>query len=237
MLDILTIASTPAAIASSLRLGTTPEVVKHYSARSGDNITAFLEVVNTNYQATSGKWGIMYRQKAEPFVPVERILSKKPYSLWIRNNRCAIPVNCFFSELQGRVFLVRVLKERLLWLGGIFVRNEQNPEGAVSILTTEAADVLLPVTDRMPVLFPSKRVSKWLSTEHMHDVMTLADNSGSQWFDYFEIDPGILEGKISGPNALKPISATLREMEAKKEMLDKLDLNDDRFNRNNSKGR
>jgi len=114
---------------------------------------------------------------------------------------------------------------------------DTSPESSFAALDVESADILLALTPRMPLIMTDDNVKDWLNQQHVRDILEIADSSGDHWFDYYEVDRNILSGSFNSSEPLRPISLSYRELEAKKELLDNLDFSDERFNRNNSKGR
>lgn len=231
MIDVLTIASSPGTVAKAARLKSVPDLIKSYRIRKGESMTVFTG--NNEHEPTPSiaTWGITRARKELLLCPLSQMFSRKPYSIWMHNNRCVVPVNCFYCPKGTDLHLVRLIDHRLFWLGAILV------DDAFAVLTVEAADVLGSICNQMPVILTSDQIRAWLHAEHIRDLVDIADGSGDHWFDFYKIDPELLTMKNPTTAALKQTSLSLRESEEKKEMLDNLDFNDDRFNRSNSKRR
>ena len=205
---------------------------RYYAARPGDGMTILYKSGDDHILAGTATWTGNINDPKQTFVPFERALKEKKNAIRLHNNRCAIPVNCFFCEHDGRIMLIRLINHRVFWIGGF-----QLDDARFVILSVEVADILLPVTPRMPLLMSTAMVKEWLCREHVRDILEIADSSGDHWFDYYEVDRKILLDEVRNADYLKPISLSFREQEAKQELLDNLDFTDERFNRNNTKGR
>ena len=89
----------------------------------------------------------------------------------------------------------------------------------------------------MPVALSPHKTELWVSEPTLLKVMQMADRSGDFWFDFYRVHPRILEPKWNERDLLKPLGISFREWQERNEKLNALDLKDDRFNRNNTKGR
>ena len=169
---------------------------------------------------------------------MEKILARKPFNIWFRKYRCAIPVNCFCMTQGDDTYLIRILKQRTFMLGGLCLPPDtQNPEYRFALLEVEAADILKRITDIMPINFSCHTSTSWCTQETILNVMQLADSSGDKWFDFYKVDPAILELESNDKELLKPTDISYREWMEREGKLNSLDLKGDRFNRNNTKGR
>jgi len=183
-------------------------------------------------------WGIQMQREELTSISMEKILVKKPYSIWFRKFRCAIPVNCFCIELDREVYLIRILKQRTFMLGGLCIPPDSlSPYYRFAILEVEAADILKRITETCPVNFSCHDATSWCSQQSLLTVMQQADGSGDRWFDFYKVDAEILVPGTNDKDLLKAAGISFREWTEREEKLNSLDLTDDRFNRNNSKGR
>ena len=145
-------------------------------------------IIKNNGQIISktSRWGI----NEISIISTERILTQKPYNILIRKNRCAIPCNCFFVMKKEKPQLVRLLNNRLFYLGGLYRKNE------FIVLKTESPDVLR-FSEYIPTIIPKHSLESWLFTEDLQQVMKIIDNSGNQWFDYYQVSHKIMETRTN----------------------------------------
>jgi putative SOS response-associated peptidase YedK len=86
-----------------------------------------------------------------------------------RHRRCLVPADGFYVWTKGtgrkEPFLVRLRDRRPFAFAGLWERWE-SPGGEVvescAILTTEANEVVRPITDRMPVIVQPRHYGRWL---------------------------------------------------------------------------
>lgn len=76
--------------------------------------------------------------------------------------RCAIPASGFYEwdEYKARYKFFRT-DEELLWLAGIY--RMENGLKRFTVLTREAAGVMVPIHPRMPVTLSSFEINTWIS--------------------------------------------------------------------------
>ena len=235
--DIYTIVTPAKEIEHLSRIRPVPKYDKLFQARGGTIVPIIARQVN-QLCGTRAVWGIEHKGKTLTTIPLKKIMVRKPFNRWFHQYRCAIPANCFFVTANEKAYLVRVLKQRTFMLGGICIPpDEHYPKPRFALLTTESADVLQKITDEMPVSFSCHKSEQWITEETMLKVMQLADRSGDHWFDFYKVHPRILEDKWNEKDLLKPVGISFREWQEREEKLNALDVLDDRFNRNNSKGR
>ena len=227
MLQVFTIASSAEALAKQVRLESTGPMLKSYRVLPGDDATV-LQANGDSIEAYPSTWSNQF-----PMLALDRVFSRKPLNIQFNNERIAIPANCFYYKAKGKLVLVRLLNHRLFYLGGI----NQRDEDSFTLLTSPSADILRPLSPEMPVLLSANDLKAWLTRGNVQTAVDLADKSGDHWFDYFEIAPLFLGVPEPDASHLKPVSLSFRELEEKKDMMDNIDFNDDRFNRGNSKGR
>gem|GEM_PF-1320700 len=237
MTTLFTITTTPDEVGHLSRVRPILPFQKHYQLYPGDEVPVCC-LVDGRMKWVSAVWGIQSQQDLLTSISMEKILIKKPFSIWFRKYRCAVPANCFFTKRDEDVFLTRILKQRTFMLGGLCLPpDEQNQEYRFALLEVEAADILKRVTDVMPINFSCHTSTSWCAQKTILDVMQLADSSGDKWFDFYKVDPSILVSGTNDKELLKPIGISYREWIEREEKLNSLDLKGDRFNRNNTKGR
>jgi putative SOS response-associated peptidase YedK len=244
----------PQALAELLNLRLQVEFSPLYQARPGMQLPVIVQPHSVSKKPgihpvlISAHWGCQTEAATMSIhaFPMDRILTQSPFNRWIHTQRCLIPVNCFFGRNKNialgpednDTFLIRILQSRVFLLGGLYA-VERNVRGVDShtflVLTTQSADVLQPLMDQMPVVMLPENIETWLASDHLIDIMHLADRSGDHWFDYFAVSSNILTPGMNSKNLLKPISISLREQEAREHKLKAIDVKQDRFDRRGSK--
>jgi len=234
---LFTITTQPEEIEHLSRVRPVVQFDKLYQVHTGDTVPVCCKI-DGKIKWVSGVWGIRHGKATLTSIPMDKILIKKPFNIWIRKYRCAIPVNCFFVEQEEKVFLIRILKQRVFMLGGICLPPDAtHAQHRFALLEVEAADILARIADTIPINFRCDKASEWIGQETMLNVMELADSSGARWFDFYKVDPSILMAGTNTKELLKPHGISYREWAEREEKLGSLDLKGDRYNRNNTKGR
>jgi putative SOS response-associated peptidase YedK len=210
---------------------------KHYQVYPGDSVQVCC-LIDGKMRWVSAVWGIQHQKIHLTSISMEKILVRKPFNIWFRKFRCAIPVNCYCTECEENVHLTRILKQRTFMLGGLCIPPDaKSPDYRFILLEVEAADILKLITDTMPINFSCHLSTSWCTQETILNVMQLADASGDRWFDFYKVDTAIHEPGSDNKELLKPKGISYREWIEREEKLNSLDLKGERFNRNNTKGR
>lgn len=236
MLDLYAIAIQPDHIAAILNLRKSVHFDPVYQARPG-MLLPMCFLSGQSIDLTPARWALALYNRHAATLPVEKMLKSRPENLWIHNNRCAIPANCFFSERKEVIYLIRSLRNRLVFFGGIHIAVPGDDHEHFAILTTQAPDILRNVTERIPVIVSPHKIREWLGAKSMTQVMGIADRSGEQWFDYFQVEKRVVEEGVNERLLLKPVGLSWQQRRRRDEKLKGLDLRDDRISRNNTKGR
>jgi putative SOS response-associated peptidase YedK len=163
-----------------------------------------------------------------------RVLKSRPSNVLIRTHRCAIAANCVIVEKNKQAFLIRLPQHRLFFLGGIY-QQKGDQEFHYTVLETESADILSSIADDMPVIIHNDRVQKWLTATELDSIFHFADKSGSNYFDYFKVDPRILDPKENNRELLIPQGLTHAQYLERQKQVMALSFEKERANRRNSK--
>lgn len=231
MLHLYTMASSPAALRSLVDTDSDLEYSSIYLARPGMRMPVIRKHLNRT-SLSMATWGM---RTGTHTLLMENVMRLKPYNRWIHTQRCAIPANCYITYKTGdpNPYLVRIPSARVFFMGGLMSPDVDHP--AFIILTTQSADVLAPVTEKMPVLFTAETMQTWLAANHLMDIMHIADRSGDYWFDYFPIASEVLNQDINSPELLKPAGPSFREVEDRDKTLKLVDLKNERYDRRGGK--
>jgi putative SOS response-associated peptidase YedK len=245
MINLITIATRPAALSDQLGIPCRTNFRASYQARPGAILPLIINR-DAGSEVDSAIWGCQVPSFTMPIsaFPIDRVMGQKPFNRWIHTQRCLIPANCFFARTVRResrdteIYLIRLLQSRLFLIGGLFKEERDTDDEtrcSFCILTTESADVLKSVTPLMPVLIPPDHMKAWLNAKHVLDLMHLADRSGDHWFDYFPVSSKILQPGINDRELLKPLGLSVHQRTQRELRLGAINTQQDRFNRKGGK--
>lgn len=83
------------------------------------------------------------------------------------HRRCAVPATRYFEWTRGKDrvrYAIRPTGADLFYMAGIYRLEEQKP--VFSILTTESAEDIAFIHDRMPVILPAEIISDWVNPKY-----------------------------------------------------------------------
>lgn len=208
-----------------------------YQARPGMHLPVLIKE-GDGYAVVSAKWNIQLKGKGRVAeLPMRRVLKHREYNLLIRRKRCAIPANCFVIAKGLDAFVIRLLKHRIFWIGGVY-QVWENKRGEqfynFAILKTDPPDVLGNLCDAVPVVIAPDRYKAWIETNEIHRVMEMADRTGNLWFDYFKVNPIILEPGLNDRDLLIPLGNTYQQYKQRDRNFKKISIEELRAN---SRGR
>jgi putative SOS response-associated peptidase YedK len=203
-----------------------------YQARPGMVLPILLNDGKKN-RLELATWGLKLRGKrgVHPQVHMRQTLKERPFNQYVRRQRCAVPANCYIVAKNG-VRLVRLLKQRVFCLGGIYQVHEERGRKEIrfAILQTEPADMLCSYCDEMPVAFAVDRWQRWATSKYLGDVMHRADRSTTLWYDHFRVSEKILQTDQNSRELLVPLGATAQQLEDRKHALSSIQINELRAN-------
>jgi len=186
-----------------------------YQGRIGESFPIIVQEEGKNV-FINAHWGVHNVSKGSRSlsqIHLSKTLKQRPYNLFLRKNRCAIPSNCFVGQNNGKTYLIKLLHDRLFCFGGFYVQNKNNKDYSFCMYETASADILRPfVGDSMPVLFEVDNVNKWLKSTSIHSLIKTADKSVYKYFDIFEISKEVLSNGANRKELLKPIGKSLKEL-------------------------
>lgn len=233
MEEIYTIASERAYFDNLFR-GRVEAYEKHYQARPGMQLPIVIQE-DKSCSMVNARWGMALKKSLHisNTVHMRYVLKRAPYTILIRIGRCAIPANCFIARKGERVYAVKLLQQRLFWMGGLYhVREDRDGKKhyEFTLLTTEPPEILMTVGEDVPVILRPHKYKEWLGAKHLHQVMDLADKTGNQWYDYFQIDSEVLRKGVDERKYLMPISPSYAELRERTKALKKIHIDEEREN-------
>jgi putative SOS response-associated peptidase YedK len=229
MLDLYTVATTINNIKKECKIKQDFDYKLAYQARPGMRLPIIINEQGKS-KLVSAKWNL---DSDVASITTKKILTKRPYNVLIRSNRCAVPANCFFGMKDKSPYLIRIIQPRLFLMGGLFTREED--KYLFSVLKTESPD-LLSFLEYTPVLFTPECLTEWLKPHHLESAMYIADSSGNFWFDYFEVNSRIInDDNRNEKSLLQPIGLSQLKVKKRNQELTALAFDKERPNRRSFK--
>jgi putative SOS response-associated peptidase YedK len=230
-MNIYTIATSSPELATRTNVGDVIEYTPAYQARPGMKMPIII-FRNSKPEIVMATWGLRSNASFNT-VHTSRILKTRPWNLLIRRQRCAIPANCFIGNKTGTPHLIRLPQHRLFMMGGMY--QVKNDEIYFTLLLTETADIISSIAEEMPVIFHNDRVHKWLTTEDLGSIMRYADKAGNNWFDYFKVDPEVLNAKENNRELLTPLGMSRGQVRQREQQVAAMSFEKERMNRRGNK--
>ena len=227
MLPLYTISTKPETIYEQCKLSEHFSFSPVYQARPGMQLPIIIQIGNKTTMVKA-RWGTK-----RPLISIERILTKPPFNILVRKQRCAVPANCFYSAKGGQPYLIRVLQHRMFLMGGLFHFVEG--EFHFTLLQAHPADVLSGLEGQMPILMESEKLLSWLKGTEVGKVIHYADRAGSYWFDFYPVSKEILDGGVDRIELLNPEGISQQAMKDHEKKLAGITFEKERPNRSNLK--
>lgn len=203
LLPLYSIASKSELIASTFDVQIGTDLSPVFQARPNMQLPV---IMDGNPAIQLGGWGIGQQNKMD----ISKTLQARPWNIWLRNQRCIIPANCFYGHSQGITSLVRLLDHRLFGIAGLCDINQGRV--CFSILTTQSPPILKKQMDEIPILCSPEVSQQWLkANSRVEDLMAIADNAGSYWFDFYPISTEIINYKGQDKELLNPLGSSYQQ--------------------------
>jgi len=129
----------------------------------------------------------------------------------VSERRCLVPSSGFY-EWKGergskQPFRVHVTDDDVFAMAGIWNRWEYDGDvlETVSILTTEANEVMEPIHDRMPVILPREAEHEWL-TGDVADALSVCRPYDGDNLAAYEIETTVNDPSNDRPAIIEPAS-------------------------------
>lgn len=230
-MNCFSIATEPSEISIRTNVASVIDYKPVYQARPGMK-TPIIVWRNDKPEIVMAMWG-MRTSSAYNTVHMSRVLKGRPWNVLIRTQRCAVAANCVIVEKNKEAFLIRLPQHRLFLMGGVF--QMKGDEFHFTLLETESPDVLAGIANDTPVFIHNDRIQKWLTTPELDSIFRFADKAGTNYFDYFKVDPKILNPKENNRDLLIPAGMSHAEYAARQKQVMALSFEKERANRRNGK--
>jgi len=150
------------------------EIQERYNIAPSDEIATVIRQ-NDHNVLTSGEWGLEL-----PFTPVRQVINTRAESLidkhyfhtLFKSHRCLIPEDGFYewqkSGKEKTPYFIRLQSEEPFGMAGIWTHyTDQNRQEniCISIITTEANELIKPLHERMPVIIAKVDYLHWLDVK------------------------------------------------------------------------
>lgn len=238
-MKVYSIATVPSDLALRTNIAEPLEYTPVYQARPGMKMPIII-YRNDRPELVSAMWGLRSSASYNS-IHMSRVLKSRPWNILIRTHRCAVPANCVIVEKNNQAFLIRLPQHRLFLMGGVV--QQRKDDYHFTLLETESADLLAPITESMPVFIHNDRIQKWLGQKkdaddysmELDSIFRFADKAGNNYFDYFKIDPKVLDPKANNRELLVPIDLSNEQYRLRDKQIMAVSFEKERANRRNSK--
>lgn len=180
-------------------------------------------------------WGLR-SSSAYNSIHMSRVLKSRPWNILIRTQRCAVAANCVIVEKNKEAYLIRLPQHRLFLMGGMY--QQKGDEIYYTLLETESPDILATIAGDTPVFIHNDRIQKWLQAtepDSLAGIFHFADKSGNNYFDYFKVNPKVLDPKENNRDLLIPVGMTHAQYLERQKQVMALSFEKERMNRRNGK--
>lgn len=233
MFNLYTIASPETFIRQALEAASTCRYSMAYQARPGMVLPIIIRDQG-RLKMIEAKWCHGNESSdLKSSVGMGQVLARHPYKILVRKQRCVVLSNCFFGTKKANPYLVRVLDHRLFGMGAVYheERTSQGVGYSFTLLHTDPADVLAPLTRQMPVVMTMEQVEGWLAPGPLHGTMEFADMAREHWFDYFQVSDRVLSEAYNDKSLLQPVGLSREELRKRERALMALKLDKERADR------
>jgi putative SOS response-associated peptidase YedK len=120
---------------------------------------------------------------------------EKPYFKQMKH--CIVLANGFYEWKNKVPYYITVKNRNLFGFAGIC------KEGAVSIITTDANELLKNMHDRMPIIIERGKESEWLNSEKEKDI-DIQDISTKEEMSALQVSSKVNSVKYKSPDCIEP---------------------------------
>jgi len=190
------------------------DIQERFNIAPGEEIAAVIRQ-NDHNVLTTGEWGLEL-----PFTPyrqvvntrTESLMDKKFFHNLYKSHRCLIPADGFY-EWQKRgsqkiPYLIRLQSEKLFAMAGIWTHytdTNQQENICISIITTEANELIKPLHDRMPLIIAKENYLHWLDVRDRAEPNELLKSFDPDLMKMYEVSPLVNKTGLQSPGMFKPV--------------------------------
>lgn len=169
------------------------------------------------------EWGLLPRWVDDPEdfpkpinARAETIAEKPSFRGAFEKRRCLILADGFYEWAgnRGRKQPYRVVRtdEEPFAMAGLWERWEPNGDGSetretVTVITTEANDVVAPVHDRMPVMLEPAEEETWLRSQNEDDLRDLLNPFPDDQLRTYPVSTAVNDSSNDSPDVIEEIDS------------------------------
>jgi len=158
-------------------------LLPRYNIAPSQSILAIIQV-DDEHEASLLRWGLIPSWRKEPkgFINAraETLEEKPSFKESFQQRRCLIPADGFYEcERTGKIappYFFQIRDESPFAFAGIWDTWQVGRQSITScaIITTTANELLAPIHNRIPVIFPHEKYETWISgeLETVRDLLT-----------------------------------------------------------------
>jgi len=144
-------------------------------------------------------WGIqsqMANSKSFPWVRMEGIIKNIHTRTLIRKNRCLIPANGFFIQVQSEKYFIYFPKEKVVTFGAVWKlqKDKDSDRQSInySIISCQAQGKINKLSNRIPLVIHKSNRRKFLKKENpLMDISRILKKDNKLDFNGFSVNPEI----------------------------------------------
>jgi putative SOS response-associated peptidase YedK len=179
-----------------------------YNIAPTDNIITITSF-KSEKKLSSFKWGIPVGEKLIINARSDKIESNAYYREGILNNRCLIPASGFYewakSGSRKVPYYIKSRIEKVISFAGFYQRV--NDISCVTIITTDANDLVSKIHSRMPVILLRKNEQMWLNEEtRFKDALNLLRPYPNDLTESYVVSSKVNNIRNNSPDLLRPKS-------------------------------
>ncbi len=195
---------------------TTP-IPQRYNIAPGDDLAA---ITNTTPDEISLlRWGFVPHWADDPTIGyrminarAETVDEKPAYQAAFKDRRCLVLADGFY-EWQGdrsnkEPYRITRADQEPFAMAGIWETWESNGERltSLSIITTDANEVVAPIHDRMPVILAPDDEDRWLESTEPTQLKRLLGPCPSEFLDAYPVSTQVNDPTNDNPDIITPRS-------------------------------
>lgn len=145
----------------------------------------------------------------------ETVHEKVTYKDSFKNRRCLVVCNGFYEwkreNQEKKPFLFQKKDEKVMTIAGIWTPqylDDGSKEYGVSLLTTEANEVMASIHHRMPVIIKPEDSKKWLDTQtSLEDLQSMMTPIHKNFLNTYEVSKQVNNIRNQDISCIKKISS------------------------------
>jgi len=169
------------------------------------------------------KWGFIpsWAKELPKVRPInaksETVSSNGMFRRAFRSSRCLIPADGFY-EWQGKKppkqpYFIHMKDDGVFCFAGLWDRwkpkKDAEPVDTVTILTTDANELITPIHNRMPVILARRDYGRWLNPSTPSDeTSAMLKSYPADEMDAYPISPKVNNTRNDGPELVQPATSS-----------------------------